>query len=95
MTAGWQSNFPEFTATAAGVIQGSLESFVRDFSPQQKRAWQATIPMLQQEAQEVLDLRAEAAHYSAILVYQLPYEGRRPDVVVLAQGAGVVPELKG
>jgi len=95
MTAGWQSNFPEFTDTAAGVIQGSLESFVRDFSPQQKRAWQATIPMLQQEAREVLDLRAEAARYSAILEYQLPYEGRRPDVVVLAQGAVVVLELKG
>ncbi|MDP6413264.1 MAG: DUF2075 domain-containing protein [Arenicellales bacterium] len=95
MTAGWQSDFPEFTATAAGVIQGSLENFVRDFSPQQKRAWQVTIPMLQQEAEEVLHQRAEAAQYSAVLEYQLPYEGRRPDAVVLAEGTVVVLELKG
>ncbi len=95
MTAGWQSDFPEFTATAAGVIQTSLEAFVRDFSPQQKRAWQASIPMLQREAKEVLNQRTKAAQYSAVLEYQLPYEGRRPDVVVLAEGAVVVLELKG
>ncbi|MDP6669723.1 MAG: hypothetical protein QF492_07455, partial [Candidatus Krumholzibacteria bacterium] len=88
--AGWQSDLPTFQCTSAGKIQGSLESFIRDFSPQQKSAWEEEIPLLQQEAKELLAQRDKATSYSAILEYLLPYDLRRPDVVVLAEGAVVV-----
>ena len=93
--AGWQSDLPTFRATAAGVIQGSLEDFVRDFSAEQAAAWREGIPLLQREAGELLDARAQAQQYGAVLEYRLPYDGRRPDVIVLAEGAVVVLELKG
>lgn len=95
MTAGWHSDLPTFHATAAGSIRGSLQDFVRDFSPEQDRAWREGIPLLQREAGELLDARSQAQGYGAVLEYQLPYDGRRPDVVVLAEGAVVVLELKG
>jgi hypothetical protein len=81
--------------TESGVIQGSLEDFVRGYSPEQAHAWEQSIPMLQREAGELLDRRIEARGYGAILEYELPYDGRRPDVIVLAGGAVVVLELKG
>ncbi|MFP6616509.1 MAG: DNA/RNA helicase domain-containing protein [Candidatus Hydrogenedentota bacterium] len=95
MSSGWQSNLPTFRETKAGIIQQSLENFVRDFSPQQANAWRESIPMLQKEAGELIDGDATARQYSAVLEYQLPYDGRRPDVVILANGAIVVLELKG
>lgn len=95
MTAGWHSDLPTFHATAAGSIRGSLQDFVRDYSPEQDRAWRDSIPLLQREAGELLDARATARGYGAVLEYQLPYDGRRPDVIVLAEGAVVVLELKG
>lgn len=93
--AGWQSDLPTFHATAAGVIRGSLEDFVREYSEAQAAAWRASIPMLQREAGELLEQREQAREYGAVLEYALPYDGRRPDVVVLAEGAVVVLELKG
>jgi hypothetical protein len=77
------------------VIQGSLEDFVREYSDEQSAAWREGIVLLQREAGELLDSRQQAHLYSAILEYQLPYDGRRPDAVVLAEGAVVVLELKG
>jgi hypothetical protein len=93
--AGWQSDLPTFHATAAGVIQGSLEDFVREFSLEQAAAWREEIPLLQREAGELLDARKEARGYGAVLEYLMPYDGRRPDAIVLADGAVVVLELKG
>lgn len=93
--AGWQSDLPTFQATAAGVIQGSLEDFVRDYSIEQAAAWREEIPLLQREAGELLEERPKAPGYGTILEYRLPYDGRRPDVIVLAEGAIVVLELKG
>jgi hypothetical protein len=95
MTAGWHSDFPTFRLTAAGTIRGSLHDFVVDASREQLAAWEASIPMLQREAGELLDTRPQAKGYGAVLEYLLPYDSRRPDVVVLAQGAVVVLELKG
>jgi len=95
MTAGWQSDLPRFHATAAGEIVGSLERFVRDYSPEQTAAWREGVPLLQREAGELLDTRSKATRYGAVLEYRLAYDERRPDVVVLAEGAVVVLELKG
>jgi len=94
-TAGWDSDLPTFRDTAAGKIRRSLEEFVRDPGPQQVRAWDESIPLLQCEAAELLDAKPEARDYGAILEYKLPLEERRPDVVVLAGSAVVVLELKG
>ena len=95
MTAGWKSDLPTFHGTAAGVIQGSLEDFVRDFSIEQVAAWRESIPLLQHEAEELLKQRDQAQGYGAILEYLLPYDGRRPDALLLAEGAVVVLEFKG
>jgi len=95
MTAGWSSDLPTFHAAKAGEIQGSLEDFVQGYSPEQARAWRQSIPLLQREAGELLEAREQARGYGAVLEYQLPLDGRRPDVVVLAEGAVVVLELKG
>ncbi|MCK6481702.1 MAG: DUF2075 domain-containing protein [Planctomycetaceae bacterium] len=94
-TAGWNSDFPEFRRTPAGTIRSSLEAFVRDPGPAQIRAWDDSIPLLQREAGEILALRETAPGYGAILEYRLPLELRRPDAVLLADGAVVVLELKG
>lgn len=59
------------------------------------RAWDSSIPPLQQEVGEVVRGEPLSHKFAAILEYQLPYELRRPDVVLLTQGAVVVVELKG
>lgn len=92
---GWGSDFPEFRGTAAGVIVGQLEQFLRDSSESQIRAWKDYVPKLQSEAGEVLQQDRDAAHYWAILEYELPMESRRPDCIILAKGAVLVLELKG
>lgn len=94
-TAGWESDFPTFRGTPAGTIRTSLESFVLNPGPEQLRAWDESIPALQKEAEKILAVRETAAGYGAILEYRLPLEERRPDVVILADGAVVVLELKG
>jgi hypothetical protein len=92
---GWESLFPQFETTQPKIIRGSLQKFITDASEQQVRAWDDTIPKLQTEAREVLAYDPKARDYTAILEYELPMESRRPDVVVLANGAIVVLELKG
>lgn len=95
MTAGWHSDLPTFRDTEAGIIQGSLRDFVLGASAEQLAAWRESIPLLQREAAELLVARQQACGYGAVLEYQLAYDGRRPDVVLLAEGAVVVLELKG
>jgi hypothetical protein len=92
---GWESLFPEFRDTPPRVIRGKLEAFVADASPEQVRAWDASIPSLQGEVGEVLAADEYARRDTAILEYELPLESRRPDVVLLIRGAVVVLELKG
>jgi len=93
--AGWQSDLPTFHHTNPRVIQDSLENFIRDFSAEQAAAWKEAIPLLQKEAGEILDRSDSARDYGTLWEYKLPYDGRRPDVLVLANGAIVVLELKG
>lgn len=92
---GWESLFPRFRDTPARVIRVSLNRVFHDVSPQQIRAWDRSIPLLQFEVGEVLDRQRAARVYTAILEYELPLESRRPDVILLINGAIVVIELKG
>jgi hypothetical protein len=92
---GWGSTFPDFRDAEPIVIRGSLERIVREASPQQIEAWDASIPQLQREVDEVLDQDEHAAEYTAILEYQLPLESRRPDVIFLLRPTVMVLELKG
>jgi hypothetical protein len=93
--AGWHSDLPRFRDTPAVQIRSKLEAFVRDAGEKQIRAWSDSIPVLQGEASEVLDIQTSAARYTAILEYQLPMELRRPDVILLVGSIIVVLELKG
>jgi hypothetical protein len=94
-SSGWESDFPTFRAAEPRVVREQLASYIVDASPEQQRAWAEAIPPLQREVDEVLARDILAAHYSAILEYELPMESRRPDVLLLV-GAGVlVVELKG
>ncbi|PWT83863.1 MAG: hypothetical protein C5B58_05770, partial [Acidobacteria bacterium] len=92
---GWESLFPQFEATQPRIIRGSIQNLITDATKEQIRAWDDAIPKLQAEAREVLAYDPKAKDYAAILEYELPMESRRPDVVVLANGAILVLELKG
>lgn len=92
---GWESSFDNFRDTPPREVRERLAKFVVDASPEQIKAWDASIPPLQSEVSEVLIRDTLAKQYSAILEYELPMESRRPDVILLV-GAGVmVIELKG
>lgn len=93
--AGWHSDFNSFRTAAPRVVRARLCDFVRDASPEQIRAWDASIPPLQSEVGEIVDCDSSAPRYTTILEYELPLESRRPDVVLLVDGAVVVLELKG
>lgn len=92
---GWRSTFPEFVAAPASTIIGRLRSFVRDVSLEQDSAWRRYVPALQTECREATNHDSQAATYSAILEYQLPYDLRRPDLIILEGAAVVVTEMKG
>jgi hypothetical protein len=92
---GWRSTLPVLIEASAAKIVDRLRSFVRDVSPEQYKAWQGYVPVLQRECREVADRDTSAGSYSAILEYQLPYDLRRPDLIVLEAAAIVVTEMKG
>lgn len=92
---GWKSDLPTFYRTESGLILHSLSDFVREYSQEQYSAWREEIPLLQREAGELISSRHSAVDYGAILEYKLPYDERRPDAVLLADGAVVILELKG
>jgi hypothetical protein len=92
---GWESDFPKFRETSPRYICDSLKASIQDASPEQIRAWHDSIPPLQREVGEVLQLNSAASKYSTILEYELPMEFRRPDVVFLVGRGVVVVELKG
>jgi hypothetical protein len=94
-SAGWGSDFPRFRQTAAGIVRDALKRFVPDASPEQIRAWEQSIPVLQNEVGELLNIVSLARGYGAVLEYELPLEARRADGVFLVAGSVVVLELKG
>jgi hypothetical protein len=92
---GWESLLPKFEATSSRLVRDALQKYIPDASNEQVRAWDESIPKLQKEARELLGSDSNAKEYSTILEYELPMESRRPDVIVLANGAVLVLELKG
>ena len=92
---GWTSDLPAFSGSEPRIIRASLQGFVRDASPEQIKAWDASIPWLQNECRELEARDYQAREYTAILEYELPRDFRRPDVSVLQRGCVVVLELKG
>lgn len=92
---GWNSKFPQFRSAPPKYIRESLASYVRDAGPEQVRAWDDSIPPLQNEVGEILQTDPASPDYFTILEYSLPMESRRTDVIFLAKGSIVVLELKG
>jgi hypothetical protein len=92
---GWNSKFPHFRSTSPRFIRESLSAYVKDAGHEQVRAWDISIPPLQHEVAEILQIDTAAPNYSTILEYTLPMESRRTDVIFLAKSSVVVLELKG
>ncbi len=92
---GWRSSLEAFSTASPRVVRGRLADFVRDATAEQLRAWDRSIPFLQQECAEYIVGDAVAAEYTAILEYELPRDFRRPDMIVLQHGGVAVMELKG
>ena len=51
---GWESLLPKFEATRSRLIRDALQKYITDASNEQVRAWDDSIPKLQQEARELL-----------------------------------------
>lgn len=92
---GWASRFPVFQAATLDEIVNSLTAFVRDSTPEQIRAWKASIPPLQVDCNRVLTHQTKAPRYGAVLEYRMPESLKRVDAVLLVSGAVLVVELKG
>ena len=93
--AGWKGSIPDFVGDDKMAIRRALEDFIEDAGESQKRAWRDSIPQLQDVMDRYLETGSEGKN-GAILEYTLPMEqGRRPDVIVLDNGAVIVLELKG
>ncbi len=92
---GWNSKFPQFKSAPPRSIRESLAAYIKDAGPEQVRAWDDSIPPLQNEVGEILQTDTAAPDYFTILEYSLPMESRRTDVIFLAKGSVVVLELKG
>jgi hypothetical protein len=92
---GWASQFPLFRATHLQQIVNVLTGFVRDATPEQIRAWQASIAPLQQQCARLVNEQPSAERYCAILEYRMPDGSKRLDAVLLLAGAVLVVEMKG
>ncbi len=80
---GWNSRFPRFCAASPKLIRESLSAYVKDAGSRQLRAWEESIPPLQTEVGEILNVDKASPDYSTILEYTLPMESRRTDVIFL------------
>lgn len=94
-TFGWASTFQDFCNAASQVIRRALHKFIGEASPAQVKAWDDSIPQLQDSTVEAIGLETELKRSTSILEYQLPLELRRPDGVMLVGGSILVLELKG
>lgn len=94
-SCGWASRFRVFENASLTEIIAALEAFVRDATPEQSRAWRATVPGLQDQCARVSKSHSAAISYGAVLEYCLPDGLNRVDAVLLVSGAVLVIELKG
>ena len=93
-STGWTSDFRTFRSEPRGSVIDSLRGFVRDASPEQVRAWSDSVPRLQQEVGEIVEVDAASGSFAAILEYELPLESRRPDAILLLR-SGVLSQTVG
>lgn len=92
---GWDSDFRRFSGTPSVAIVEKLLLFLPGSSREQVHAWRDSIPRLQREVGEVVQVDTAAGSYTAILEYELPMESRRTDAIFLLRANVVVAELKG
>jgi hypothetical protein len=92
---GWGGDFKALCGASLSEIVNALTAFVRDASPEQIRAWNNSIPLVQVEAGKVTDVKPLACDYGAIFEYKMPFGAQRADVILLISGAILVIELKG
>lgn len=95
INSGWQTNVSIFNQTDLGDIQKSIESYLPDSSESQASAWRESIRILQREFNGLIANDSGAEDFNIILEYKLPYDGRRPDAIILAKGLVFVLEFKG
>ena len=93
-SCGWSSDIFGFNAAETSLIMDSVENFVRDYSQEQLAAWREEISILRNVASKLVASNAFSREYGIILEYRLPYENRRPDVIVLAKDTVIVLEFK-
>ena len=93
-SCGWSSDISEFNEAETFLIMDSVENFVRDYSQEQLAAWREEISILRNVASKLVASNAFSREYGIILEYRLPYENRRPDVIVLAKDTVIVLEFK-
>lgn len=93
--SGWAGSFPVLKGATCAEVVNALISFVKDSTPEQIRAWNKSIPLVQIEAGKVLDHQPMALAYSAVFEYNLPFSGKRADLILLVSGAVLIVELKG
>lgn len=92
---GWDSNFRRFGSTSKSVILDSLRANYPESKASEVNTWRRTIPVLQREINEVVNIDTGYTSYTAVLEYELPMESRRADAVLLLHDGIVVVELKG
>ena len=93
-SCGWSSDIFGFNEAETSLIMDSVENFVRDYSQEQLAAWREEISILRNVASKLVASNAFSREYGIILEYRLPYENRRPDVIVLAKDTVIVLEFK-
>ncbi|MEO7700324.1 MAG: DNA/RNA helicase domain-containing protein [Opitutus sp.] len=94
-SCGWASDLPFFKTANLDEIVAVLTSFVRDASPEQIRAWEASLSPLQEQCSRVIEEQPNALRYCAVLEYRMPEGTKRVDAVLLLAGAVLVVEMKG
>lgn len=94
MNSFWSGTADEFLNAPAAAITGVLAvAQIRHFrlnEVQQLRAWDTTIAMLR----SALEVLPDAAGWHVLLEYPMLRLGRRPDVILLAESAIFVLEIK-
>ena len=92
---GWASTAADFVAADTATVMESLEAFVPDASPQQRRAWRDSVAALRRALKDAAARDAAASGWGVVLEYELPMEARRVDAALLLGGAVAVLEFKG
>lgn len=92
---GWDSSFPAFHSVAGSKILASIRATYPNSSPEEVNSWHRTVPTLQREVGEVVQVQTNAGIFTAVMEYELPMESRRADAVLLLHDGVVVVELKG